>query len=111
MRLGWRTTPNVATMDLEVPPDRPATEILEIGLKPIGEMVLVNGRAAKAADLSQSSHPGLHRVTMEITIVDLPENVILGGRAERMRTWPDNAHVAQNHIDELRQFIEAGTPG
>src|SRR5690348_10974626 len=95
--------------DLEVPPDRPAAQIFEVRLEPVCEVVAMDGRAAEAADLCETRHPRLHRVAVEIAVVDLPEDIVLGGRAKRVRARTDDTHMPEDDVDELWQLVEAGS--
>ena len=86
----------------KIPPYGPADDIFEIGLKPSRQIIAAMGRTTKAAYLRQPCNPGLERVAMPVTFVDLPEQLLPGQRPERVRTRADDAHRAKQDIEELR---------
>src|SRR5690606_15933709 len=58
--------------------------------------------------LGQASDAGLHRMAMPVGEIDIPEQLILGLAQDRMGARPHDAHIAAQHVEHLRQFIEAG---
>lgn len=94
--------------DPDVADGRPAIQVLEVGLKPAAQVSLRVGRAPQAANLRQAGQAGLERVPKEITRVDFPEPLLASQRTDRMRARPDNAHVAAQNVQQLRQFVDAG---
>src|SRR6478609_6783659 len=46
-------------------------------------------------------------MTLPVTLVDLPEQLLAGERANGMRARPYQAHVALEHVEQLRQLVDA----
>jgi hypothetical protein len=95
--------------DLDVAPDRPMLEILQISLEPVAQIVLVQRRTAIAANLRKAGQAGLGRMAMPVSLVDFPEQLVGRARAKCVRARADDAHVALEDVQQLRQFVDAGT--
>src|SRR5256885_11877679 len=80
--------------NLHVKPGGHVTHIVNVVLNPIGE-----GDLTVSFHLPESGEAGEHRKT-EIT----PEGVVTHF-LHRERTWPDQAHVAAQHVPELGDLI------
>src|SRR6185312_17515002 len=65
------------------------------------------GLAAEAVDLRPTGDAGLDAMAAEIAVDDLGILLVMG---DRMRAGPDQRHVSPEHIEELRQLVEAGPP-
>ena len=82
----------------KIKPKRPIVNILHIKLHP-----LVKGTMVAAIDLPKTRHTWTYTETAAVPV--LMEVIIVPNR-EGSRT--DEAHVPQQDIEELRQFINAG---
>jgi len=80
--------------DDQVALQSPAIGIFKIGLKTQDEVVASMGRTSESADLRQTGNAGLQRMTMPISLIDLPEQILSSQRPQRMRSWSDDAHMA-----------------
>ena len=85
-------------------------EVFQVCLDAVEYVAASLGRSAKSAYLSQSRNPGLQRMPMPILAVNLPEQLFFRRRSQSMGTWSDQTHLAEQHIDQLRQFINARLP-
>ena len=87
--------------DREVAADIPIRDIFKISLQTVGQIGLLFGRAAEAADLGQAGHPGLDGVPVPVSLVDCPEGGVLGGRAERAEQpcYPDHQVDGQLRVE------------
>lgn len=47
-------------------------------------------------------------VRSPVALVDFPEELFTGERAGRVRALPDEAHVAPEHVEQLRRLVDAG---
>ena len=65
-------------------------------------------RAAIAANLREAGDAGLQRVAQPVFLRHLPEQFVAGQRAECVRSRADDAHVALQHVEQLRQLVDAG---
>jgi hypothetical protein len=63
--------------------------------------------SAPAMDLRISGQAGANGVPQVIIFVIAPE---FGDELRPLRPWPDETHVASNHVPKLRKLIEAVTP-
>src|SRR5262245_3955215 len=86
--------------DLEVEPERPVLDVLEVEL----DALLERGVAPQPVDLRPAGHAGLHLV---------PQHVAGDGPAElldeewALRSGTDDAHLAAQDVHELGQLVEA----
>jgi hypothetical protein len=80
--------------DLDIPQQRPFRDIFEIGLEPLGEVLLPLGRAAVAAHLRKAGQPRLEAVALPVLAVDLPEELVVRLGTDRVRAEADDRHVA-----------------
>lgn len=80
--------------DLDVAQQRPFRDVFEIGLQPVGQILFALGGPAEAADLGKASQPRLEAMTLPVLAVDLPEELVVRLRADRVRARADDRHVA-----------------
>lgn len=88
--------------NLKIAPDRPILEILKIGLKTVSEIGLYQRSPAKAANLGKTGETWLGSMTIPITLIDFPKELVCRARTQSMRTRSDDAHVPFQHVDQLR---------
>ena len=74
------------------------------------QLLLGLGLAAPAADLGEAGQTRAHAMARRVVRRDHLERLAAGARARSMRPWPDQRHVAAQHVEELRQFIERCAP-
>ena len=68
----------------------------------------IDGRVASPAiHLSPSSDPDFQKMASIVAPHGLHEALNKQGP---LRPWPDHTHVSPEHVEELRQFVEAGAP-
>src|SRR5687768_10016108 len=91
--------------DRDVAADRPSIEIFQVRPEPVGEILALFGGAPKPAYLRFSGHTWLDAVTIPVVIVDRPEQLVFGGATEWMRARSDDAHVAAQDVQQLRQLV------
>src|SRR5450759_3009434 len=77
--------------DLEIEPQRPAIDVLEIALDPPVEVGIV-----PRADLPETGDAGFHRQPPPV-----PDVIALDLGGQR-RARPDEAHLAAQHVPQLR---------
>ena len=85
--------------DRDVEPDRP---VLEVGEVEPDEIVEREARAS--GDLPEPGHPGEHEIPGAMPVLE--ELVV----AKRQRPRPDEAHLAPQRVDELRQLVDREPP-
>ena len=64
------------------------------------------GLSAPTVDLCITGNTGSDHMPNIVARVVLPK---LTHEFRTLRAWPDEAHLAAQHIPQLRQFVEAGT--
>src|SRR5215813_2580631 len=79
---------------------RPAIDVLQIQMHP-----LLEGKIAAAGNLPEASQPGLHTEATLLPGLFHPNRI-----ANRQRARANDAHIAQQDIDQLRQLIDARAP-
>ena len=72
------------------------------------QIVGMFGGAAIAANLREAGDAGLDRVPLPIARLDVPEQPVARQAAERVGTRADDAHLTAQHVEHLRQFVDAG---
>src|SRR4029450_11753281 len=83
---------------LEIEPERPVLDVVVVPLDPVREGCL----AAQAVHLGPAGDPRLDTVPVRVAVdVLLEEPNELGA----LWTRPDQAHLALQHVDQLRQFV------
>src|SRR5437773_2772579 len=87
-----------AKQNRSIESQRPTVDVFEIQLHP-----LFKRKIAATGDLPQTSYAGLHAKAPL-----LPGQFHSHRIAHRQRARADDAHVAEQHVDELRQLIHAG---
>ncbi len=88
-----------APQNFQVQPERIVLNIVQIILG-----VQVHGAAAAAIDLPPASHARQHAKALPLP------GLVLGGHIRHLGAWADQAHIAAQHIDQLRQLVEAEAP-
>src|SRR5579859_4145253 len=96
--------------DLEVEEDRPVFDVEQIAFHAPDQMLRFARRAAVAVDLRPAGNPGLDPMTVRIGADDLVAELVLRLHADRVRPGADQRHVALEHVQQLRQFVEARAP-
>src|SRR3546814_3938317 len=66
------------------------------------------GRSAMAAHLRQPGHARLDAMPLPIALVHFPIEAVAGLGGSGMGARADDAHVAAQHVEKLRQLIDAG---
>src|SRR5882672_7752481 len=83
--------------DLEIQPQRPVLDVVEIQLQPLGEREL-----APSGDLPQAGETRLHAEALALDA--LVEEIHV---PQRHGARPDEAHLTGQHVEELRKLVEA----
>ena len=97
-----------AQHDLDASQQRPVGNIFEIGLQPVGDVLLALGRAAVAAHLRKPGKPRLQAMALPVSAVDFLEELVVRLTADRVRARADDRHLALEHVDQLRELVDAG---
>src|SRR5262245_50016268 len=89
--------------DPHVEPQRPVAHVEEIVLEPLPQ---ARG-AAQAVHLGQAGHPRLHMLPQHV-----PAPVLAEPRDElrTLRAGADQGHLALEHVEKLRQLVQARPP-
>src|SRR3954447_20079479 len=87
--------------DLDVEPERPVLDVVVVPLGAVGE----RGLAAQAVNLGPAGDPGLDAVAVAVAVDVVLEQP---GEVRTLGTWADQAHVALEHVQQLRQLVERG---
>src|SRR3954471_250609 len=87
--------------DLDVEPERPVLDVVVVPLDAVGE----RGLAAQAVNLGPAGDPGLDAVAVAVAVDVALEQP---GEVRTLGTWADQAHVALEHVQQLRQLVERG---
>ena len=93
--------------DLKVEPERPVVDVVQIELDPALHLVVAVGLATEAVDLRPSCYP---RLDVMPTRIERDSLLVLAIVRERMRTRPDQRHVALEHVEELGNLIDVPAP-
>src|SRR3954447_10332312 len=89
--------------DFQVERDRPVLDVVQVVLDPLLERRV----AAPAVDLRPAGDPRLHLVPQHVLrdpVLELLEEI------RTLGPWPDDRHVAAEHVPELRQLVDVETP-
>ncbi|EAU61758.1 hypothetical protein STIAU_7234 [Stigmatella aurantiaca DW4/3-1] len=97
--LGQETAQGRAHQNLKIHQQRPVLDVVQIVLDP-----LLDGRLpAQPVDLRPTRNARLHLVS-QVVAGNLPLELLDEDRA--LGTRPHQAHVAAQHVEELRQFVD-----
>ena len=91
----------------EVEPQRPVLDIIEIMLHAGAHLLETVGLAPEPADLRPAGDTGLDAMATEIAVKYACVFSIMG---EGVGAWPDQGHLAPNHVEQLWELVEAGAP-
>src|SRR5690606_7547085 len=90
---------NGAQQDLHIEPRRPVLRIVQVEVNH-----LVERQVASPVHLPQPGQAGPHQEPLLLPLL------ILLDLARQGRAWPDEAHIAPQDIDQLRQLVETELP-
>jgi len=96
-----------APKDVHVQQDRPVVDVPKVEFDPVLYLLDAFGLAAGTIDLRPSGNARLEMMPEAIGVDSPP---ILRIQEDRMRARPDKRHVTLEDIQELWQFVGAGTP-
>ena len=85
--------------DRDVQPDRPVLEVVEVEPDQV-----VEAEARAARDLPEAGHAGEHEVALAVPGLEL---LVV---AQRQRPRADEAHLAAEHVPELRDLVQREAP-
>ncbi len=91
--------------DADVEPEAPVFNVPDVFLDAVFHLPQVFGFAACAGYLGPAGDAGLDEVAHHVFI---DQRGVFFGVAYHVRTGADDAHVAQEDVDELRQLVDAG---
>src|SRR5436189_2084936 len=99
----FRTSPNQndgnrSNKDFEIQPERPVINVFKVEPHPVAEVAHV----VAPADLPETSEPRLYRKAAPMREVIEALHFI-----HRQWTRPDETHLAEQNVPDLRPFIEA----
>src|SRR5690606_6255826 len=91
--------------DPQVEPGRPVLHVVQVVLHAAGHLLDRIGFTAQAVHLGPAGDPGLDPVALHVAV---HQGLVL--LVVRDRVWPraDDGHRALQHVDELRQLVQAG---
>ena len=89
----------------DVEPQRPVLDVIEVVPHLLGFLLEVVRIAV--ADLRPACHAWTHRRSQTVVGDVLHENLLIAGG---MRAWPDQVHLAPQHVHQLRHFVEPESP-
>src|SRR5262245_60031723 len=89
--------------DADIQPRGPVRDVVKVVLKPLSQRSV----APPAVDLRPPGNPGFHAMAGHVVRDRLPE---LMDEHWPLRPRTDQAHVATQDVDQLRQLVEAGPP-
>src|SRR5437879_684053 len=98
--LAEEAAPDRPDQDLQVEPKRPALDVVEIVL----DALLERRVPAPAVDLRPAGHARLDLVAQHVARNLASEFV---DKERPLGPRPDQAHLTSEHVDELRQLVEA----
>src|SRR6266702_8498702 len=99
--------PESQANDLDVEPEAPVLHVVQIELDAAHHLFDAVGFAAIAVDLRPPGDARLDPVAVHVALHQILVDVVV---FERMRTRTHHRHLAAQHVDELRQLVEAGAP-
>ena len=82
----------------------PVLEVFDIARHPVLDIRAVTRLAPEAAHLGEAGNAGLHESAHVVVRHELRELVVV---LDQMRARPDDAHVAEEHVPELRDLVDA----
>ena len=82
----------------------PIFQVLDVAGDAVLDVGAVAGFAAEAADLSEAGDAGFDESADVIVGHELRELVVV---LDEMRARTDSAHVAEEHVPKLRDFVDA----
>src|ERR1700730_5165423 len=95
--------------DLQIEPEGPVLDVVKIHANAQAHLLGVLGRPPQALDLRPSRHARLDAVAAGIAVEPVAVVVIVG---ERMRSRPNQRHLATQDVEQLWQLVYAGAvPG
>src|SRR4051794_10811958 len=100
----WRE--HRAHENLQVEPQRPVVDVVEVELNPVAHLVVAVGLAAKTVNLRPAGHTRLDVVT---TRIERDPLFIVAVVRKRVGPRPDQRHVAHQNVEELRDLVDVGT--
>src|SRR5688572_14203306 len=99
---------NGANDDRHVQLQRAVLDVVEVVVDARDRAIAMLGAAAAAAHLRQPGDAGLHRMPLKVVGNEIFIEHSRRQHARNMRAWTDQRHFALEHVDQLRDFIEAG---
>ena len=91
--------------DKDVEPEAPVFDVPDVALDAALHLVEGLGLAAEAGDLAPAGDAGLDVVADHVLVDELG---IFLGVLEHVGAGADNAHLAEQNVDELRKLVKAG---
>jgi hypothetical protein len=94
--------------DVEIGNHRPLGDVVHVVFDAVDKVVLDIHGAAVAVHLGPTGDAGLHAMAAGIMRHDLMAQLLSRPHGDRVRTGADHGHLTTDHIQELRQLIQAG---
>src|SRR3954451_19938227 len=92
--------------DPQIEPYGPFLDISKVMLDPALHLIERLGLAAETVHLRPSGDARLHAVPRQVTVDPGCEVLVMW---YGVRAWPDQRHLPLQHIQQLGQFVEAGS--
>ena len=91
--------------DAQVEPEAPVLDIPDVALHTTLHLPQLTGLTAEARHLCPAGDTGLDEVAHHILVYQF---VVLFRMGQHVRPWSHDAHVADQHVPELWQFVDVG---
>src|SRR5690242_5851806 len=88
----------------QVEPEAPVLDVPKVTIDPLFHQLELGGLSAEAVDLRPTGQARLHMLTKGVVGDEFGVPVVMGNG---MRPRTDQRHVSSQHIDELRQLVDA----
>src|SRR5690606_30248671 len=94
--------------DVQVEHHRPVLDVVEVVLDPALDLLRCVGFPAPAVDLRPAGDARLDLVAREVAVDDLAIELVGSLRHRRVGARADQRQVALQHVEQLRQLVQAG---
>ncbi|KAG0773304.1 hypothetical protein G6F22_014986 [Rhizopus arrhizus] len=93
--------------DQQVHPERPVLDVVDVVLDAVAHLAQRVRLPPEPVDLGPARNARLDPVAHHVALHQVLVHFVV---LQRVRAGPDDGHVAHQHVQELRQLIQAGAP-
>ena len=96
--------------DFEVEQKGPVFNVKHVVGNALDDLIVRTNSATASVDLRKTRNARLYLMPQQISVDDLTQMPVASSRSSRMRAWTHKRHLSFDNIEELRKFVETGTP-